>query len=68
MKSPTKQAKSQGDSGKEPKLPSGDRMEKKNLGRTQAQSGGRFSSGQRTLCVWLWSRQHYRSEVWLDQN
>jgi len=31
--SPTKQAKSQ---GKEPKPPSGDKMEKKNLGRTHS--------------------------------
>ncbi|XDV47132.1 hypothetical protein PO909_016837 [Leuciscus waleckii] len=38
--SPTKQAKSQGNSGKEPKLYQGDRMDKKNLGRNQAQSGG----------------------------
>ncbi len=37
--SPTKQAR--GDSGKEPKL-IGDRTEKKNLGRNQAQSGGPF--------------------------
>jgi len=37
--------KAKGDSGKEP-----------NLGRNQTQSGGKFSSGQRTNSIWLWFR------------
>jgi len=45
--SPTKQGKSQGNSGKEPKLHQGQNGEKKkHFGRTQAQSEGQFSSGQ----------------------
>ncbi len=37
--SPTKQAKTQGNSGKEPKLHQVIKWREKNLGRTQAQSG-----------------------------
>jgi len=53
--SPTKKPKAKGDSGKEPKW-----MEKK--------TPDQFSSGQRANSVWLWFRQHYRSEVRLDWN
>lgn len=39
----------------------------KNLGRTQAQSGGQSSFGQRTNSVWLWVRQHnVRSQMWSE--